>query len=137
MGRVLRVLIVDGDANLRATLSAALATAGHDVSAVSNAAEAFETLRRSDPDVVLTDCRGHGLIRRVRAAGRTSGAVIFVMAPERDPDTSRQMDEAGANGWFRKPVRPTEVIDVLEAVRLTAVHGLELDRPGDIDAVAA
>lgn len=137
MGCVLRVLIVDGDANLRASLSAALVTAGYDVSAVSSAAEAFENLRRSDPDVVLTDCRGYGLVRRIRAGGRTSGAVILVMAPERDPHTSRLMDEAGANGWFQKPVRPAQVIDVLEAVRLAAARRLELDHPVDIGAVAA
>jgi CheY-like chemotaxis protein len=66
-----RVLIVDDEPDLRFLLRRILESAGHEVSEAGNGADALSAVRRSRPDVVVTDMMmpimdGVELIQRLR-----------------------------------------------------------------------
>src|SRR5262249_40935876 len=55
--RVLRILIVDGEPNIRTPLQVALESRRHEVAEAAGIAEATRALERSRPDLALVDLR--------------------------------------------------------------------------------
>jgi len=111
-----RILVVDDEADARDLLAEILGQAGADVVVVSSADEALETLRRSRPDVLVSDIGmpgddGYVLIRKVRALGSEEGGQVRALALTayaRSEDRALAL-EAGFHTHIAKPVDPLEL----------------------------
>jgi signal transduction histidine kinase/ActR/RegA family two-component response regulator len=111
-----RILVVDDEADARDLLAEILGQAGADVVVVSSADEALETLRRSRPDVLVSDIGmpgddGYVLIRKVRALGSEQGGQVRALALTayaRSEDRALAL-EGGFHTHIAKPVDPLEL----------------------------
>jgi two-component system phosphate regulon response regulator PhoB len=113
-GRVVRLLLIDGDSPFRAELTAALASAGHEVESASSGMAGLALARSSRPDVVIFDLHqpdidGLALCRLLRAeqAPRPSLCVLTSRAEEADRVAAF---EAGVDDYVTKPPSTRELI---------------------------
>ncbi len=109
MAQARKVLIVDDDSDLRATLAQQLSTADEfDACSVPNASEAIDMILTRPPDLVimnvaLPDMDGKDVVRKVRSCGFTH-PIIMLTALAADNDVVLSLD-AGANDCVSKPFR--------------------------------
>jgi DNA-binding response OmpR family regulator len=110
-GTAQRVLVVEGDGELRTRLRNALAEQGFDVTVVRNGATAIQHADdRPDAlviDVALPDTDGRDLCRALRALG-VPAPVLFLTTPDAVADRMAGFGP-GALDYVTKPVRLDEV----------------------------
>jgi PAS domain S-box-containing protein len=119
----LSVLVVDDEAEARDFITTVLEQRGARAIAVSSAAEAMEVLKRTRPDVLISDIRmpdedGYDLIRKVRTLESESGGRIPAVALTgyaRFEDRMRVLS-AGYQMHVAKPVEPTELAAVVASL---------------------
>jgi NtrC-family two-component system response regulator AlgB len=119
--RVLRILIVDDEPNIRMTLRVALESMRHEVTEAAGIAAATQALERSRPDVALVDLRLDGgesgldlLETCQRLAPRTAVVIITAHGTiDRAVDAMRR----GAFDFLAKPFTPAQIQAVLERVQ--------------------
>jgi signal transduction histidine kinase/DNA-binding response OmpR family regulator len=112
-----RVLLVDDDPDARDVIAATLRRAGADVTTVSSALEALDTLPGAKPDVLISDIAmpdhdGYALIRRIRQLPNEDGGevpAIALTAYAREEDRARALD-AGFQVHLAKPVDPGDLL---------------------------
>jgi DNA-binding NarL/FixJ family response regulator len=135
---MIRVLLADDDALLRAGVAVVL-TSANDIEVVAQAAdglEAVELCRTTSPDVVLMDVRMPGIdgieaTRRIVAAGLP--ARVLVLTTFHHDDYVWGALQAGASGFLLKRASPERLID---AVRTLAAGDALLDPAITRDLVA-
>jgi len=111
--RVLRVLVLEDDPNLRLTLVDNLEEEGYAVEAASTLAEARPKWKATAFDVVVLDIMlpdgdGYSLCREMRQAG-TSSRVLMLTARTLEDDVVRGF-EVGADDYVAKPYRLRELL---------------------------
>jgi signal transduction histidine kinase/ActR/RegA family two-component response regulator len=116
----LRVLVVDDEPDARELVQAALARLGAEVRTAALASEAFESLGRWRPDVIVSDIGmpgedGYSLIRRIRAlspaaGGRIPAVALTAYAQEADRVKAHA---AGYQAHVAKPVTPNHLARVV------------------------
>jgi DNA-binding NarL/FixJ family response regulator len=135
---MIRVLLADDDALLRAGVTVVLTTAG-DIDVVAQAADglqAVELCRSTAPDVALMDVRMPGIdgieaTRRIIAAGLQTR--VLVLTTFHHDDYVWGALQAGASGFLLKRASPERLID---AVRTLAAGDALLDPAVTRDLVA-
>jgi DNA-binding NarL/FixJ family response regulator len=118
---VIRVLVTDDHAIVRAGLAHLLATAA-DMECVGEAADgaaALDAIAELRPDVVLLDLSmpvldGVGVIRALRAAGDRTG--ILVLTSFSDADMVLEAVHTGADGYLLKQSEAEAVLGGIRAV---------------------
>jgi DNA-binding NarL/FixJ family response regulator len=118
---VIRVLLADDDALLRAGVVVVLGSAG-DIEVVGEAADGLQAValtRTLAPDVVLMDVRMPGVdgveaTRRVVSAG--SAARVLVLTTFRNDEYVWGALRAGASGFLLKRASPERLIDAVRTV---------------------
>jgi DNA-binding NarL/FixJ family response regulator len=118
---VIRVLIIDDEALVRAGLRMILESAG-DITVVGEAddgAEAIESVARCQPDVVLMDIRmprldGLAATAALRALG-DKPPVVMLTTFDLDDYVFRAL-QAGADGFLLKDTPPLELINAVRVV---------------------
>jgi len=119
----LRVLVVDDETDARELLAALLESCSVQVTAVSNAADAFEVVRAGALDAMISDIAmpvedGLSLIRRIRQLSREEGGrlpAVALTAYARLEDRTRAL-RAGFDSHVAKPVDPSELLAVLASI---------------------
>jgi two-component system, OmpR family, KDP operon response regulator KdpE len=111
-----RVLVVDDDASIRATVVAHLSASGFDVVEASDGLQALQRFRAADPDVVVSDLAmpvadGFHVIEQIRSSGDTPIIVLSVRGG--DVDKVRAL-EMGADDYV---VKPFSLVELLARVR--------------------
>jgi DNA-binding NtrC family response regulator len=111
-----RLLLVDDDARIRATLGDALAEAGYSVRSASSAPEALKLIDAEQPDIVLSDVRmpsmdGLELLKLLRERVREAD-VVLMTAFDDMPTVVTAMRE-GAAEFLVKPVDLDNLLAVL------------------------
>ncbi|HEY6065970.1 MAG TPA: response regulator [Thermoanaerobaculia bacterium] len=112
-----RVVLVEDEPDGRELLAESLRKAGAHVVAVSTAAEGFQAIRRSVPDVLVSDIAmpdedGYSLVRRMRRLPPEKGGrvpAIAVSAYAREEDRLRAL-AAGFQLHVSKPLDPADVV---------------------------
>ncbi|HEV8610088.1 MAG TPA: response regulator [Thermoanaerobaculia bacterium] len=112
-----RVVLVEDEPDGRELLAESLRKAGADVVAVGSAAEGFQAIRRSPPDVLVSDIAmadedGYSLVRRVRLLAPENGGrvpAIAVSAYAREEDRLRAL-AAGFQLHVAKPFDPADLV---------------------------
>jgi DNA-binding NarL/FixJ family response regulator len=121
---VIRVLLADDQALIRAGFRALLGTAG-DLDVVGEAADgqqAVEMARRQRADVILMDIRMPGVdgleaTRRISADEDLAGVKVIILTTFESDEYVYQALRAGASGFL---VKDTEPADLIQAVRVVA-----------------
>jgi CheY-like chemotaxis protein/anti-sigma regulatory factor (Ser/Thr protein kinase) len=133
----MHVLVVDDEEDTRVLLDAALTQYGAQVTTASSVAEAFATIDRHPPDVLLSDIAmpgedGHALIRRLRTRPPSAGGdipAVAVSAYASDSD-GLAAEASGYQAHVPKPFEPSEVAGLV-ALLARGAHGRR--RPGRDD----
>lgn len=112
--KVARVLVVDGDAALRADLVTSLTHAGHEVDAASTGESALSLARASRPDIVLfdlhlPDMNGADLCRALRTELDRRPSFCVLSAAKEEADRVAAF-EAGVDDYVTKPHSMRELI---------------------------
>ena len=102
------VMVVDDEADIRFVLRTILELAGYEVVEAAHGEAALEQVRRSPPELVLTDrmmprMNGNKLIEQLRADESTKAIPIVMI-------TGARGDQPGADMVLRKPIDPSELL---------------------------
>ena len=114
-----KVLIVDDEQETLDFIRECLPSDKYVFLCARSGEEALDLIKKTAPDVVLTDLRMPGmggieLIRRIRQDGVGKLLTIIVITGADDPSSSSEVDKAGANIILPKPFN---VINLQLAVR--------------------
>lgn len=109
-----RVLIVEDDADINATLQEALRLAGYDAVGALTGEDAFAEVQRRCPDLVLLDqmlpdVDGIEVCRRLRVAPRTKRVPIIFLTARSDEQARVRGLDAGADDYLAKPFEIEEL----------------------------
>ena len=108
-----RILVVDDDKRIAASVRRSLTYDGYDVDVVHDGTSAIDAVRGSPPDLVVLDLMLPGIdglevCRRLRAAGDET-AVLMLTARTAVPDRVTGLD-AGADDYLVKPFAHDELL---------------------------
>jgi len=123
-----RVLIVEGDADVRTALLTVLELNGASVTAVASAADAMNRLARDHPDVLVSDIMmpdddGYGLIRRIRGLGAERGGRVPAAALT-DGATTHEPGRILDAGYQLHLTKPVDAGALVAAVAKLAAVGV-------------
>jgi two-component system, OmpR family, KDP operon response regulator KdpE len=112
-----RILIVDDEPNIVATVSPLLRARGYDVSAAMNGREGLEAVDRDTPDLVvldlgLPDVDGIDVCRKMRQVSNVPIVVLSARGAEGDKVAAL---DAGADDYVTKPFGPEELLARIRA----------------------
>ncbi|MFF3500044.1 SpoIIE family protein phosphatase [Streptomyces sp. NPDC003247] len=110
-----RVLVADDNADMREYLTRMLTGAGYDVTTVTDGLEAFRSVRRDAPDLVVSDVMmpvldGLGLVGRLRADPRTASVPVLLLSARAGQEASIEGLRAGADDYLVKPFAAAELL---------------------------
>jgi CheY-like chemotaxis protein len=113
-----RVLVVDDEPDIRATVSAMLETEGYDVEEAANGADALQAVEMRRPDLILLDMRmpvldGWGFAAELRRRGHRTPIVVMTAAR----DAARWAADIAAAAFIAKPFGFDDLIKALERAR--------------------
>ena len=116
----LRILLIDDEEEILATVGQLLRRMGYEVSTASNGAEGLERFERDGADIVVSDVMmpgidGLGVLRGLRALG--ADVEVILITGVGTMDTAVEALRQGAFDFFTKPVRIAELTASLERTR--------------------
>jgi CheY-like chemotaxis protein len=115
----MRVLIVDDDSDFGEGLAALLDENGHAATAVPSVAGATHALEREEFDVMFADLgmrRRSGLELLALARERWPRLQVIMLAADATVEKAVQALQMGAIDYVRKPIKPDQILRVLELV---------------------
>ena len=113
-----RVLVVDDEPDIRATVSAMLEIEGYAVEEAMNGADALAVVERDPPDLIILDMRmpvldGWGFAAELRRRGHSTPIVVMTAAR----DAARWAGEIAAAAFIAKPFGYDDLIQAVEGAR--------------------
>jgi CheY-like chemotaxis protein len=114
-----RVLVVDDDAEIRASVADLLRDAGYLVQEAADGAAAIRAVVTTAPDLVLLDIEMPGLsgveaLRTIRAVA--PAARVVMLTGNSDSELARSALAFGAFDYIPKPFEPSHLLRIAEAV---------------------
>lgn len=115
-----RVLVVEDETPLRATIVRSLRFEGYDAEGAKDGREALALVAERSPDVVVTDIRMPGmsgveLVAALREDPRTRLVPVIMLTAVPDRPTQRQAMELGADDYITKPFEMEELLGSIGA----------------------
>jgi response regulator NasT len=128
-----RLLLLDDDRLVLATLGEGLRQAGYRVSTASSADEAEDILAGGGIDLAILDVRmpgrsGIDLARQLHAAD--SNVPFIFLTAYSDDELVEQASESGAMGYVVKPADPDRLVPAIEAALARAIDVRKLRDTG-------
>jgi len=131
-----RVLVVDDEASIREIIAECLANrpSPYDVMTAADGFEAGRLVATFRPDVVLLDLRmpgvdGFQVCRTIKGASETASTVVIAMTGYHTPETEARIIGSGAVRCLAKPIEPSAVAAVIDAVLEQAVAAKRRRKP--------
>ncbi len=114
-----RVLYVEDEKDLQLAVSQMLDLLGYEVAYVGNGKAGVEKAESWKPDIILMDVRmpvmdGPEAIRVLRSKPDTQKIPIFVLSAYTDSKTRLSCKDAGADGFFPKPLDIEKIDTVIK-----------------------
>lgn len=112
-----RVLVVDDEPDIRATVSAMLEIEGYAVAEAANGSDALRSVEEQPPDLILLDMRmpvldGWGFAAELRRRGHRTPIVVMTAAR----DAAHWAAEIAAAAFVSKPFGFDDLIGAVERV---------------------
>jgi DNA-binding response OmpR family regulator len=126
MHGVVRVLVIDDDADIRRLLCDILTSAGHLVADASNGAEGIEIFKKEAFDLVLTDLEmpemsGWEVARSIK--NHNPDVTIALITGWGETINSTRLRESGISTIVNKPFRMDQIINLARAVQAGTLSG--------------
>lgn len=121
-----RVLVVDDEKSMRATLCEFLTKQGFEAEAAADAQIAFKMIDENDYDVVVTDIimprlSGLDLLTKIRERSQT--IQVIIMTGEPTVETAVKTVRSGANDYLIKPINKDSFIKAVQyAARIKSLN---------------
>jgi signal transduction histidine kinase len=117
---IARILVVEDDHAIRATMTDILEFNNYTVIPAENGLDGLALARRERPDVILTDVKmpgltGFELIEALHADDATRAIPIVIVSASVDPDQMRRGMDLGAEDFMVKPFTEDQVLRSLRA----------------------
>lgn len=133
------ILIVEDEPSIVELVSFTLREAGWETTAVNTAAEAWESIQRRSPHLILLDWMlpdqsGLRLLSRIRSDRQLNDIpVIMLTAKTMEEDKIAGLDQ-GADDYITKPFSPRELTARIKALlrRKTPEHAQTMMKAGDV-----
>jgi two-component system KDP operon response regulator KdpE len=111
------ILVIDDEPQLRRAMKATLTSIGYTVMEAKTGEEALETLRQSQPDLILLDLNmpGIGGLETCRAIRERSDIPIIVLSVRNAEADKVQALDAGADDYVTKPFGIQELLARIRA----------------------
>jgi len=114
-----RILVVDDSAVVRRMLGLVLGDAGHEVSFAMDGQEGLETARAALPDLIISDLEmpvmdGIAFVRELKDQDSSSPIPVIMLTASGETDLHRAASDVGVDGFATKPVRSTEVMELVQ-----------------------
>jgi two-component system OmpR family response regulator len=118
----MRVLVVEDQAEVAASMARLLRTAGHEVEVAPDGPAAVEAVQVLCPDVVLLDLGlptmdGWEVARRVQGQPAAKRPLLVAVTGHGADEDRRRSAEAGIDLHLTKPVNPVELQGLLKRFR--------------------
>ena len=111
------IYVVDDDASARQALEMLLISANMEVQSFERAEDLLKCMRREDRACLIADIKMKGLdgleLQQKLAESAIKIPVIFLTALDSN-ETRQQAKQAGAVGYFRKPVDDQALLDTIQ-----------------------
>jgi PAS domain S-box-containing protein len=133
-----RVLVADDNADMRDYLHRLLAGAGYQVEPVSDGLAALAAIRRSSPDLVISDVMmpkldGFALLHEIRADPATAALPVVLLSARAGEAATVEGLESGADDYLVKPFTARELLARVDAhVTLARLRGEATERERDL-----
>ncbi len=131
-----RVLVVDDEAAIRDVIADNLShrSTPYDVVTAADGFEAGRLIATFQPDVVLLDLRMPGLdgfqvCRTIKGDSETASTVVIAMTGYHTPETEARIVECGAVRCMAKPIEPSAIAAVIDAVLEEALAAKRRRKP--------
>jgi len=117
-----KILIVDDDKEFLEELNETLLLSGYDVSAVSEATQAFGVASEIKPDVILLDLKMKGMTgfevaSKLKSFPQTMGIPIIAMSGFfTENEDSTLLSFFNIQNYLNKPFNPLNAIDQIETI---------------------
>ena len=123
-----RIVFAEDDDALRRMTEDVLASAGHEVRAVTNGNDALAEVRRDVPDLVVLDYRmgepdGFEVCRQLKEDPRVAHVPVLILTAQGEIEYRLGGFEAGADDYLAKPFDPRELRARVEALLRQAQRG--------------
>ncbi|HEY6147501.1 MAG TPA: ATP-binding protein, partial [Thermoanaerobaculia bacterium] len=114
-----RILVVDDSVDSVRGMAMLLGISGHDIRTCHDGESALASAADFQPDVILLDLGlpgidGYEVARRIRAAGNFDGARLYALTGYGQAEDRRKTREAGFDRHLVKPIRPDELLELIE-----------------------
>ncbi len=132
---MIKILVVDDDAQLSSIISFTLRREGFAVSTAGDGEQAIDLWQEETPDLILLDVNlpkmsGHEVLRRIRSESKTPVIMLTVRSDEED--VVRGLD-LGADDYVSKPFSPRTLVARIRAVlRRAGAEGDQEMASGDL-----
>jgi two-component system phosphate regulon response regulator PhoB len=115
------ILVVEDEPAIQELISVSLTRSGHSVRRAATAAEAYEQVAKTLPDVILLDWMlpdqaGPTLARKLRSEARTREVPIIMLTARAGDEDKVAGLESGADDYVTKPFSPKELEARIQAV---------------------
>jgi len=131
-----RVLVVDDEAGIREVIAESLSRrpVPYDVMMAADGFEAGRLVATFRPDVVLLDLRMPGLdgfqvCRTIKGDSETAATVVIAMTGYHTVETEARIVECGAVRCLSKPIEPSAIAALIDAVLEQAAAAKRRRRP--------
>ena len=137
------ILLIDDDVVVRTVLGKVFREAGWRVVEADDGDKGISAAFEIQPDVVLCDllmprCNGFQVCRALREKRSLLPKTFIIVCTSRDYATDRlNAFEAGADEYVIKPIRPKELLEMLEPVEDFTAHFIKPEEPAPTAVVAA
>jgi two-component system chemotaxis response regulator CheY len=113
-----RILVVDDSAVVRRMLGFILGDAGHEVSFAVDGQQGLEATRGAPPDLIISDLEmpvmdGIAFVRELKGQDASSPIPVIMLTASGEVDHHRAASDVGVDGFATKPVRSTEVMELV------------------------
>ena len=129
------ILLIDDDPIVRTLLAKVFSDAGWRVAEADDGDKGISTAFAVQPDVVLCDllmprCNGFQVCRALREKRSLLPKTFIIVCTSRDYATDRlNAFEAGADEYILKPIRPKELLEMLDPVEDFTAHFIKPEDP--------
>jgi DNA-binding response OmpR family regulator len=110
-----KILVIDDDKTVVATVTAVLRAAGYQVVSALDPVQGFMAARREKPQVIILDLMmpaggGMQLLGKLTSTGKAPVVVITIL---KDPKIEAEAEAAGAAALLTKPLDPESLKEVI------------------------